>query len=155
MTIPALSGRRLAVTLSYTVALLALGLLLGPRTAGSDPAATTGPGTEPAAKTDPSATADAASRNDFPTSARVEYVNECIAQNGDSLAALYQCSCAIDRIAARFSYDQFVEAATYAKYAALPGEGGGIFRDSAEARDRAKLYRQTEREARTACGLAR
>ena len=36
----------------------------------------------------------------------------------------------------------------------LPGEGGGIFRDSSEAKDRAKLYRELEREARSSCGLA-
>ena len=87
--------------------------------------------------------------------ARVEYVNECIGQNGGTLAALYQCSCAIDKLAAQLSYDDFVEAGTYAKYAALPGEGGGIFRDSTEAKDRAKLYRELEGEARRSCGLAR
>src|SRR4051812_14556790 len=72
-----------------------------------------------------SAAADAPA-NDFPTAARVQYVNECIEANGGTLAALYQCSCAIDRIAAHLSYDDFVEAGTYARYATLPGEGAGI-----------------------------
>jgi hypothetical protein len=93
--------------------------------------------------------------NDYPTVARVEYVNECIGANGNTLAALYQCSCALDRIAARLNYDEFVEAGTYAKYATLPGEGGGIFRDSAEAKKLAKLYRELESEAHRSCGLAR
>ena len=101
------------------------------------------------------ANADPPAKHDYPTVARVEYVNECIRQNGGTLAALYQCSCAIDNLAARLSYDEFVEAGTYAKYAALPGEGGGIFRDSTEAKDRAKLYRELEGEARRSCGLAR
>jgi hypothetical protein len=100
------------------------------------------------------ADADSLTMNDYPTSARVEYVNECIGQNGSTLAALYQCSCAIDQLAAALSYEEFVEAGTYAKYATLPGEGGGIFRDSDEAKGRAKLYRQLEREARQGCGLA-
>jgi len=86
--------------------------------------------------------------------ARVEYVNECIGKNGGTLAALYQCSCAIDILAAHLTYDEFVEAGTYAKYAALPGEGGGIFRDSTEAKDRAKQFRELEGEARRSCGLA-
>jgi hypothetical protein len=90
---------------------------------------------------------------DYPTQARVEYVNECIATHGDSLSSLYQCSCVIDRIANRLSYDDFVEAATYSKYAALPGEGGGIFRDSQHAREMAKMYRELEAEAGNACGL--
>lgn len=92
--------------------------------------------------------------NDYPTVARVEYVNECIGANGGTLAALYQCSCAIDRIAAKMPYEQFVEAGTYARYATLPGDGGGIFRDSDEARQEAKLYRELENAARKACGLA-
>ncbi len=92
--------------------------------------------------------------NDYPTVARVEYVNECIGANGGTLAALYQCSCAIDRIAVKMPYQQFVEAGTYARYATLPGEGGGIFRDSEEARQQAKLYRELESAARKGCGLA-
>jgi hypothetical protein len=91
--------------------------------------------------------------NNYPTVARVEYVNECIAANGGKLASLYQCACAIDRIAAQLSYDDFVQAGTFAKYATLPGEGGGIFRDSDQAKKLAKLYRQIEGESRRSCGL--
>ena len=93
--------------------------------------------------------------NDYPTVARVEYVNECIGANGGKLAALYQCSCAIDKIAAQLTYDEFVEAGTYARYAALPGEGGGIFRDPPQGKELAKLYRKLESEAHSSCGLAR
>jgi hypothetical protein len=46
--------------------------------------------------------------HDYPTAARVEYVNDCIAKNGAKLAALYQCSCVIDRIAGILAYDDFV-----------------------------------------------
>lgn len=93
--------------------------------------------------------------NDYPTQARVEYVNECIANHDDSLANVYQCSCTIDRIADRLSYDDFVEAITFARYSGLPGEGGALFRDSAEARKMAKAYRELEAEAQRACGLKR
>jgi hypothetical protein len=133
MTIQPFFTARLGAAVSGMVAVLVAALLLAPRAANSDPPA----------------------KHDYPTVARVEYVNECIGQNGGALAALYQCSCAIDNLAARLSYDEFVEAGTYAKYAALPGEGGGVFRDSTEAKDRAKLYRELEREARRSCGLER
>lgn len=93
--------------------------------------------------------------HDYPTQARVEYVNECIANHQDSLANVYQCSCAIDRIADRLSYDDFVTAITFARYSGLPGEGGALFRDSDEARNTAKLYRQLESEAFVACGLTK
>ena len=91
--------------------------------------------------------------HDYPTQARVEYVNECIANHGDSLSSMYQCSCVIDRLASRLSYDDFVEAGTFARYSSLPGEGGAIFRDSDQARSLAKRYRELEAEAFLACGL--
>jgi len=92
-------------------------------------------------------------RNDYPTVARVEYVQECIAKNGGNLADLYKCSCAIDRIADRLTYDDFVEADTFARYATLGGEGGGEFRDPEHAKEKAKLYRSVEADAYRACGL--
>jgi hypothetical protein len=91
--------------------------------------------------------------HDYPTVARVEYVNECIGKNGGKLAALYQCSCAIDRIANALSYDDYVEASTYAKYATLPGQAGGIFRDSEHGRQLAKSFRDLESNALRTCGI--
>jgi hypothetical protein len=91
--------------------------------------------------------------HNYPTVARLEYVNACMASDADKLAAMYQCACAIDRIADALSYEDFVEASTYAKYATLPGEGGGIFRDSDHARQLAKRYRELERASLSACGM--
>ncbi len=91
--------------------------------------------------------------HDYPTVARVEYVTECMGKSGGKLAALYQCSCAIDKIADALSYDDFVEASTFARYATLPGEGGGIFRDSEHARQTAKSFRDLEANALKACGM--
>jgi hypothetical protein len=93
--------------------------------------------------------------NNYPTAARVEYVNECIATQRDSLANVYQCSCVIDRIAETLTYDEFVEAITFARYAGLPGEGGGIFRDSDEARKKGRAYRDLEAKAYASCGLGK
>jgi hypothetical protein len=90
--------------------------------------------------------------NDFPTLARVEYVQECVNRTGDS-QHIYQCSCVVDRIAEAMSYDEFVEASTYARYSTLPGEGGGIFRDTDDAKKKAKLFRTVEADAFRACNL--
>jgi hypothetical protein len=92
--------------------------------------------------------------HDYPTHARVEYVHECIEKHGGKLSHVYQCSCAIDRIADVLTYDEFVEASTFAKYSGLPGEGGGIFRDSDAAKAQAKRYRELEKKAFGDCGLA-
>jgi hypothetical protein len=91
--------------------------------------------------------------HDYPTVARVEYVQECIEKKGAAVANVYKCSCAIDWIAKQLTYDEYVEAQTYSKYATLPGEGGGIFRDSAEAKEKTKLYRTLEAAAFKGCGL--
>jgi hypothetical protein len=92
-------------------------------------------------------------RNDYPTAARVEYVQECMTRNGGVLSDMYKCSCVIDRLAEHLTYDDFVEAGTFARYSTLPGEGGGIFRDPDHAKERAKLYRSLEADAYRACGL--
>ncbi len=92
--------------------------------------------------------------HDYPTQARVEYVNDCIATNDGLMQNLYKCSCAIDRLAEKLSYEEFVEASTYSRYSSLPGEGGAIFRDSEQAKKLAKLFRDAEAEAHRACGLA-
>jgi len=91
--------------------------------------------------------------NDYPTSARVEFVQDCMARAGGKLEDLYKCSCIIDQLAEHLSYDDFVEASTFAHYSTLPGEGGGIFRDPDRAKERAKLYRGLEADAYHACGL--
>ena len=93
--------------------------------------------------------------NDYPTFARVQYVEECMRRGGQAgvMASLYQCSCALDHIAEHLTYDQFVEASTFAHYAGLPGEGGGIFRDPDHAKQQTKLFRGLEADAYKACGL--
>jgi hypothetical protein len=93
------------------------------------------------------------SPNDYPTSARVEFVQDCMARQGAKLEDLYKCSCVIDRLAIHLTYDQYVEASTIAHYSTLGGEGGGEFRDPEEGKKQAKLYRSLEADAYHACGL--
>lgn len=93
--------------------------------------------------------------HDYPTHARVEYVQECMLKQGGQFATLHQCSCVIDAIAKRLDYDEYVEAATFARHATLGGDGGGIFRDSEHAKTMAKLYRSIEAEAYENCGLVK
>jgi hypothetical protein len=91
--------------------------------------------------------------HDYPTSARVEYVQECMLRNGGELSYLYKCSCVIDRIASELAYDDFVEWGTFARNASLAGERGGVFRDSDQAKENAKKYRTVEAQAYQACGV--
>ncbi|WP_354687660.1 hypothetical protein [Cupriavidus necator] len=89
----------------------------------------------------------------YPTPARVEYVLECMAKSDGAYAYLHKCSCAIDQIAARLAYDDYVESSTFAKYATLGGEGGAIFRDPEYGKAAAKRYRSIQSDAQRTCGI--
>lgn len=50
--------------------------------------------------------------NDFPTEARAEYVFACMAANNMDFLYLRKCSCAVDAIASRMTYEEYVHAET-------------------------------------------
>lgn len=50
--------------------------------------------------------------NDYPTTARADYVLGCMASNNQTRAALEHCSCSIDVIASILPYDKYEEAET-------------------------------------------
>src|ERR1700739_2749076 len=51
-----------------------------------------------------------ASAHDFPTVDRVQYVLECMYRNGGSSVYVYKCSCVIDTIAQKYTYEQWTDA---------------------------------------------
>jgi len=53
-----------------------------------------------------------AAGNDYPTSARADYVFGCMAVNGQSHEMLDRCSCAIDVVASILPYQGYVAAET-------------------------------------------
>ena len=91
----------------------------------------------------------------YPTVDRVEYVLECMKNNGGSHAYLYKCSCAIDAIAEQLPYDDYVAASAVARYQAMGGERAGLFRDPEEMRDLATRYRAINADAKRACEVGR
>src|ERR1700716_1675122 len=50
--------------------------------------------------------------NDYPTSARAEYVFGCLKANGETRQAIEQCSCSIDVVASLVLYDRYATAET-------------------------------------------
>jgi hypothetical protein len=94
-------------------------------------------------------------QNDYPTLARVEYVVDCMRTTGPAEENVYKCACVIDRIAEKMKYDDFVEASTFSKYASTAGERGAVFRDTDDAKKKAKLYRETETGAFKSCGFSK
>ena len=94
--------------------------------------------------------------NDFPTRARVEFVLECMRTSKvPQQEAMYKCSCAIDAIAAKVSYDEWVHLATVANGITMAGERGGELRDLKDGRKIASTYREMQEAARKHCFLAR
>lgn len=91
----------------------------------------------------------------YPTVDRVEYVLECMKNNGGSHEFLYKCSCAIDAIAEVLSYEDYVDASTVARYQTLGGERGGLFRDPEGMKVLAKRYRTLHAEVKSSCGVPR
>ena len=89
--------------------------------------------------------------NDYPTSARAEYVFACMKANGDTREALDQCSCSIDVIASLLPYDAYVAAATVASLNQEPGQIGSMFRGAAVARDALAQLRRAQAEGEVRC----
>ena len=75
------------------------------------------------------AQAGAAVANDFPTTARVDYVFGCMASNGQNQEMLGRCSCSIDTIASLMPYTRYLQAETILRMGQIGGEKGTVFKD--------------------------
>jgi hypothetical protein len=89
--------------------------------------------------------------NDYPTSARAEYVFGCMKANGESVQSLDQCSCSVDIIASILPYKRYVTAETVLRMAQVPGNLGGEFRSTDIARTALEDLRRAQAEAEVRC----
>jgi hypothetical protein len=94
--------------------------------------------------------------NDFPTHARVEFVLACM-REFEALAkeAMYKCSCAIDVIATKVDYENWVELSTIANSITIAGERGGAMRDLKDGRKTIAQFREIQENAKKSCFLAK
>lgn len=92
-------------------------------------------------------------RNDYPTSARADYVLGCMAANGNTREALFQCSCAIDSIAGSLPYSDYEKAETALSLQVGGGVGGrvGLFRDPPELKAVLERLHEAQAEANLTC----
>ena len=98
-----------------------------------------------------SAHVKAADLNDYPTSARVDYVFGCMKANGETQVSLDKCSCSIDIIASLLPYDRYVTAQTVLSISQVPGNLGGEFRSTEIARTALEDLRRAQAEAEVRC----
>jgi hypothetical protein len=89
--------------------------------------------------------------NDYPTSARSEYVFGCMKANGETRQALDQCSCSVDVVASLLPYDRYVTAETVLSMAQVQGNLGGQFRSSEQANSALNDLRRAQAEAEVRC----
>jgi len=89
--------------------------------------------------------------NDYPTSARAEYVFGCLKANGESRQAIEQCSCSIDVIASLVPYNRYVTAETVLSMSQVRGNLGAQFRTSEQAAGALNDLRRAQAEAEVRC----
>lgn len=94
----------------------------------------------------------AATANDFPTVARVTYVQECMRNNpGPNFEMVSKCSCALDKLAESASYDDYVSMSTISNAMSIGGERGNELRDNDTLKPLLKRYRELQAKAQDAC----
>lgn len=119
-----LSPRRLLPTALPALATLAAGLLLSP----------------------------AALAHDYPTVERVIYVQSCMREHpGPAFEMVNKCSCAIDRLAEKINYDDYVSLSTVANAISIGGERGAVLRESEPMQDLARKFRKMNLDAKQSC----
>ena len=89
--------------------------------------------------------------NDYPTSARVEYVFGCLKANGETRQAIEQCSCSADVVASLVPYARYVTAETVLSMSQVRGNLGGQFRTSEQASSALNELRRAQAEAEVRC----
>jgi hypothetical protein len=92
------------------------------------------------------------SANEYPTLERVDHVLTCMKTNGgQNVDNMYACACEIDVIAQQVSFDDFTEARTFEIYKRMPGERGGLFRDSERAEELVSKLDAARADAKKRC----
>jgi hypothetical protein len=89
--------------------------------------------------------------NDYPTSARADYVFGCMKANGDTRRALDECSCSIDVIASLLPYERYVTAEAVLSVGQTQSTLGAQFRTSEPAKAALNELRRAQAEAEVRC----
>lgn len=90
--------------------------------------------------------------NDFTTLERVLYVQECLRMHpGPNFEMVNKCVCAVDRLAAEVSMDDYISMATANNANSIGGERGNAIRDAESLQDEIKRYRALQTKVKKAC----
>jgi hypothetical protein len=90
--------------------------------------------------------------NEYPTLDRVNYVMDCMDRHGGpKIEHLTACSCEMDEIGAKMSYEHFVDANVFMQNKDTPGDKGAVFRDMATGKDGFDKLEASRAEAEKVC----
>jgi hypothetical protein len=89
--------------------------------------------------------------NDYPTSARADYVFACMQTNGQTRDALDKCSCSIDAVAALLPYEEYEQAETIMSVRQKGGEKVVMFNSYAPFLEKVKNLKRAQVEAELRC----
>lgn len=93
-----------------------------------------------------------AQANDFPTVARVLFVEDCIRANpGSYFEMVNKCSCAADALATEINYDQYTTMQTISNGMSIGGERGNSIRDTPTLQPDLKKYRELQTKVKKGC----
>ncbi len=93
-----------------------------------------------------------ASAHDYPTAARVQYVQACMREHpGPQFESLSKCSCALDAIARHLRYDAFVTMSTATNANTIGGERGSYIRDVDSLQKQIREFKQLQARAQKGC----
>lgn len=89
--------------------------------------------------------------NDYPTSARADYVFACMQTNGQNRIVLDKCSCSIDTIASLLPYADYEAAETIMSVRQKGGESVAMFNSFAPYLEKVKNMKRAQVEAELRC----
>lgn len=89
--------------------------------------------------------------NGYPTSAVADYVLGCMSANGNNFASLHQCSCSIDFIKTKVSYDEYERAQTVLRAQMDQGQRGLFYREARWAKVSVDKLEKAQAESTLRC----
>lgn len=92
-----------------------------------------------------------AKASDYPTTAVADYVFGCMAANGESRQALFNCSCSFDVMASILPYSKYEQAETIISVGQQGGQGTEILRTNPQLKEIVAEMRRAQAEAEVRC----
>ncbi len=89
--------------------------------------------------------------NDYPTTARADYVFGCMAVNGQTREALQKCACSIDVIATLLPFNEYEEAETVMSVVQKGGESVSMFQSYVPLQEKVNNLKRAQIEGELRC----